>query len=752
MIDLTADELDLDAVTGIYGQSPIETMATLIAADTVDGDIDIDNTNASDVLVTSLTTGTGTILFSQAGGGNLTVTKAETATDGSIEIDVTEGDLTAVEVTASGSGDVLLTTLTSGDVKLGLVTAVDDNVDVVSAGSINDADDDKVVDVVADMLTLSAVNEIGGPAETDEGVTIVDTLRGIETTVNGLDAQSSGTGDIAIVETDDVDLYDIIATSGSVYLEATNGGMTHISGTIEAGSSTLTLAQMSDLDLAGFTFGNQSGTDLMVQVTDGGFTTVDTANGGKDDNAADKWQSIQALAKNNIVLQGSDADEDIKIGTHAGYDPLSRPFGGVVKSSEGGVSIVSDNHTVRTAGENPDRVLDNVDIAGVSNDELGVGVDLPYGPGKAAIIIMGKEDLKLGENTVLTATGTYDTSGAVDDREGVNFLDVREEIPVGFPRFEGDEFDAAIYLASTNEDVDVSSTVSIMSSTVDGEETITEPEGAMIIDAHDSVTFDESGSSTNFEDSLANGDVGDRLEVVSRITEWLFQAVGRLPYPSYPYYGGGSFPAGYTYVLRGAGLENPAITDGRAWVLVDPENAPLDREAGEKAQQQTIGLDGCPILIGLVSVELGIPEEQIGVSLANSYALNTDVQPCESCARLIDAAAILRDEDGSRMAAMNQIFNTLAPADAPLTPEMIASIVTSFSEHINDDTQYATALEYIDAFVEYIAVLNSDLGAPVGDSIAYVMGKYGEDVTDNENSNMAAFLATRLESGEVFGN
>jgi N-acyl-D-aspartate/D-glutamate deacylase len=83
---------------------------------------------------------------------------------------------------------------------------------------------------------------------------------------------------------------------------------------------------------------------------------------------------------------------------------------------------------------------------------------------------------------------------------------------------------------------------------------------------------------------------------------------------------------------------------------------------------------------------------------------------------------------------------------------MIASIVTSFSGHINDGTQYATALEYIDAFVEYIAVLNNDLGAPVGDSIAYVMGKYGEDITDNENSNMAAFLATRLESGEVFGN
>jgi hypothetical protein len=663
-------------------------------------------------------------------------------------LDVTA--LTALNAdTTADNSDIVIDSI--GDLPIGFVNAGTGDVTLDSTAAINDATDDKVVDVVADMLTLSAVDEIGGPPETDDTVVITDTLRGIETTVNGLDAQSSGVGDIAIVETDDVDLYDIIATSSSIYLEATNGGMTHVSGTVEAGSSTLTLVQMNDLDLAGFTFGNQSGTDLMVQVTDGAFTTVDTVNGGNDDNAADQWQSIQALAMNNIVLQGSDADEDIKIGTHAGYDPLTRPFGGVVKSSDGGVSIVSDNHTVRTA-DNIERILDNVDIAGVSDDELDIGVDLPYGPGKAAILIMGAEDLMLGPDTTLTATGTYYT-GDVDDREGLNLLDIRDEIPFGFPRYEGDAFDAAIYLASTDEDVDVSATVSIMSSTVEGEETIIEPEGAMVVDAYDSVTFDESVEGEgNFEDSLEDGDVGDRLEVVSRITEWLFQAEGRLPYPSYPYYGGGPFPAGYTYVLRGAGLENPAITDGRAWVLVDPESAPLDEEEGEKALQQTLGMDGCPILIGLVSAELGIPEETIEISLVNSYALNTDVQPCESCARLVDTAAILRDDDGARMAAMNQIFNALAPANAPLTPEMIASIVTSFSGHINDGTQYATALEYIDAFVQYIAVLNNDIGSPVGDSVAYVMGKYGAGITENENSNMAAFLATRLESGEVFGN
>jgi hypothetical protein len=370
---------------------------------------------------------------------------------------------------------------------------------------------------------------------------------------------------------------------------------------------------------------------------------------------------------------------------------------------------------------------------------------------------MGAEDLMLGENTTLTATGTYDTTGDVDDREGVDFLDVRGEMPYGYPRYEGDPFDAAIYLASTGGDVDVSSTVSIMSSTIVDYVQVDKYEGAMVIDAFDTVTFDESGTGSVFEDSLRAGVVGDRLEVVSRITEWLFQAEGRLPYPSYPYDGVGPFPSGYTYVLRGAGLDNPVISDatvgrGKAWVLVDPDNAPLDEEAGEKAQQQTLGLDGCPILIAAVSAELGIPEETIEVSLQNSYALNTDVQPCESCARLVDAALILRDEDGSRMAAMNQVFNELAPVDAPLTPEVIASIVTVFAGHVNDGTQYATAIEFIDAFVQYIAVLNSDIGSPVGDSVAYAIEKYGKGITESENNNMAAFVATRLESGEMFGN
>ncbi len=153
-----------------------------------------------------------------------------------------------------------------------------------------------------------------------------------------------------------------------------------------------------------------------------------------------------------------------------------------------------------------------------------------------------------------------------------------------------------------------------------------------------------------------------------------------------------------------------------------------------------------------MATELGVPGDTIEVSLANSFALNTDIQPCESCARLLNAATILRDEDGSRMAAMTQMFNDMAPGDSPYTPEMQALIVTAFAGAA-EGSQYATVMQYTDAFVQYLAVLSTEMGSPVadGDSLAFIMGKYGAGVLGSDNSNIAAFVAARLESGETFG-
>jgi len=160
---------------------------------------------------------------------------------------------------------------------------------------------------------------------------------------------------------------------------------------------------------------------------------------------------------------------------------------------------------------------------------------------------------------------------------------------------------------------------------------------------------------------------------------------------------------------------------------------------------ETPRIEGCPQLIQAAATELGITGETIQIGIGNALALNPGIQACQACASLINAAGILRDEDGSRMAAMVQAFNEQAPADAPFTPEMATSIAMTF-EGAAEGTQYASVMEYIDAFVQYAAVLDTGLGSPVGDSVAFVMEKYGSGITDSDNGNIAAFIITRLET------
>jgi hypothetical protein len=260
----------------------------------------------------------------------------------------------------------------------------------------------------------------------------------------------------------------------------------------------------------------------------------------------------------------------------------------------------------------------------------------------------------------------------------------------------------------------------------------------MVADAWDTITFGDK-----FESSLADGRVGDRLEVCSRITEWLEDAVGRLPYAL----GGGPFPPGYTYVLRGAGLENPGITDGRAWVLKSKNNPPAPLNAMQFEEPGQIpGVEGCPAVMAAAADELGIEDEEIEVTVADAMAAAGDIQPCDTCARLVNAAAILRDEDGSRMAALAEVINTVAPADVPFTPEVGTLIAAAFEGHAGDGTAYATALEYVDAFAEYVRVLDTEMGSPVGDSVEFVMEKHGAGINASPNDNVAAYVASRLEA------
>jgi hypothetical protein len=191
----------------------------------------------------------------------------------------------------------------------------------------------------------------------------------------------------------------------------------------------------------------------------------------------------------------------------------------------------------------------------------------------------------------------------------------------------------------------------------------------------------------------------------------------------------------------------------------DPPEPPDSEEPEDSTEMAPAPLDkqivpateGCPALLETVSSELGITKETIQISIGEAFATSVNIHPCESLAKCVNAAAILRDEGGIRKTAMKEVFDEFAPADAPFTPVMAAEIVTKLVGHVNDGTHYAAVAEYLDAFVEYIRILDNELGSPMGDSMTFVMEKYGSSILENDNSNIAAFLIIRLENLETFG-
>ncbi|MEJ5260626.1 MAG: filamentous hemagglutinin N-terminal domain-containing protein [Anaerohalosphaeraceae bacterium] len=408
----------------------------------------------------------------------------------------------------------------------------------------------------------------------------------------------------------------------------------------------------------------------------------------------------------------------------------------------------------------------NVNITGSSDHKAGLGVVNPlyyFKNGsqveqfdRLAIAVISEENLVLGPSGSLNAFGRYYSD--VDDRDTLFLLDSPAEIG-GYDRNPGVPFDAAVYLASTagNVQMDMKTRirscedapvlpVALADESPDGmvpvEETVQlVSKGAMVIDAYDSVL----PFGTDFRISLAgNGitsDVGDRLEVVSRITEWRADAYGRLPYAD-PAEGEGPFPAGYNYVLRGAGLENPEITDGRAWVFDEPETPVPAGEVAPLYRPEEPRLGGCPVEMDAAAAELGIHSDQLQVAIANSLALNPTLNPCSACAQLIGAANILKDSE--RMAAVAAVFEQIAPADMPFTPEMGAVIASAFAQQAQTDTRYASAMEFVDAFVRYVTILDRQLQAPIGDPVAFALNRYGSSLM-SRNSNIAAYLLMQIQ-------
>ncbi|MHC4123707.1 MAG: Ig-like domain-containing protein [Planctomycetota bacterium] len=237
------------------------------------------------------------------------------------------------------------------------------------------------------------------------------------------------------------------------------------------------------------------------------------------------------------------------------------------------------------------------------------------------------------------------------------------------------------------------------------------------------------------------GNFGGKLEFDG--TQWIYT-----PAPGHE--GGEAFEIDvwdgqYDYTL---GPESYTRTEvfGSGTVTVNVEEEITTLPAAPLPVLQEPEIEGCPVLMDAVAMELGITSETIQVSINRALAASPAIQPCDACARFANSAAMLRDPDGVQMAAMIQLFNEIAPPDVGFTPELEVSIAAALQEAAEEGTQYASVMDYIDAFADYVAILDNELGSPVDDSVVFVMEKHGAALAEAENPNVAAFIAALIQA------
>jgi hypothetical protein len=155
-------------------------------------------------------------------------------------------------------------------------------------------------------------------------------------------------------------------------------------------------------------------------------------------------------------------------------------------------------------------------------------------------------------------------------------------------------------------------------------------------------------------------------------------------------------------------------------------------------------ISGCPALVKWAASELGIDERTMQIWTVNALASSRDIQPCDACERLKGVAAILRDDGGTRIAALAQVIGEYAPSTAPPTDEQMASVADAIQRNSQAYNNYATAGEYLDALVAYVGILSNDLNFSAEESVMFAVDNYVVPLAENQSVGLAAYIASRL--------
>jgi filamentous hemagglutinin family protein len=186
-------------------------------------------------------------------------------------------------------------------------------------------------------------------------------------------------------------------------------------------------------------------------------------------------------------------------------------------------------------------------------------------------------------------------------------------------------------------------------------------------------------------------------------------------------------------------LANVTITVNPAPVVAIPFIAPAPG-----LERVEFDVSGCPALVKWAAAELGIDERVMQIWTVNTLASSQDIQPCDACEKLKNVAAILRDDGGTRIAALAQVIGEYASSTAPPTPEQMASVADVISRNARANNHYAEAGEYVDAIVAYVGILNNDLAFSPEESIMFAVDKYVAPLAENQGAGLAVYIAARL--------
>lgn len=203
--------------------------------------------------------------------------------------------------------------------------------------------------------------------------------------------------------------------------------------------------------------------------------------------------------------------------------------------------------------------------------------------------------------------------------------------------------------------------------------------------------------------------------------------------------GGGGGTSTDTVTDTGTDIEPPVSKPDP-----EPEPVALYMALAPIPEEADLEYSGCPALIKWTADELGIDQETMQIWTANALASPQDMQPCDACARLKVAATILRDEEGTHIAALAQVINESALSAAPPSGEQMASIANAITSNTEADSHYARAGKYLDALTEYVGILNTEMDFSTTESVMFAADKYVSRLAGSENVGVAAFVTARL--------